>query len=1261
MHFCRSSKHLVVILLLWNIHSVSAQKEANIWYFGSRAGLDFNSGVPVAITNGRMNTLEGCATISDANGDLLFYTDGSDIWNRNHEIMINGTGLNGDNSSTNSAIIIPKPNSSIYYIFTVDSAGDSDGLQYSEVDMDGDGGLGAVTSIKNILLYTPVTEKLTAVKGCNDDCIWVITHKFNSSEFLAYKITDAGINISPVISNTGTFVDSGEMTIGAIKASPKGDKLAVARNSLNVELFDFDAETGNVSNPMILQNYGSNYGVEFSPNGDLLYTGFVFGKGLFQFNLNAGNEDDIMTSRVEISNEMHYGALQLAVDGKIYIATRNSNYLSVINSPNNLGHSCNYQTNAVYLSGKRSMLGLPPFIQSYFNVGVFDHDNTCFGDTTTFKLDDTVDSISWDFGDPASGVNNTSTAFEPSHVFTSPGTYTVSVTATSEGETDTNEQEITIYELPAATRPQDILVCDDDNDGFYNFDLTQQDAAILNGLDASVFEVRYYASAVDYTSNTAISNPSSYGNSTAYAHETIVAAVMNRGNNACDDITNFTIHVFEVPTPSQTISKLSFCDNTSFGTDTDGIIQFDLTTNETEILNGQAASDFDVTYFRDAALLDQIPNPSQYENTNARENIYVKVTSNSNSSCEATTAFEIEVLELPVSTALVELKQCDDDLDRFSMFNLNEVISEISANAINETITFHEALSDAESGINAIQNITSYPNQNVSTDRIWTRVENNNKCFRTVEVNLIVSTTQIPISYTRDFYECDDALDGDITNGISEFNFSNVTSEIEAIFPVGQQLIISYYKTQENALAENNAIVDISNYRNSDSPNTQDIYIRVDSALDNDCLGLGQHITLHVEEQPIAYPITIPEQCDDDGDTMFAFDTSTIEDDLLQGQTGMSVTYTDAMGRVLPSPLPNPFLSGTQSVIARVTNATSQDIDRSCFDETVLNFNVDAAAVAYPVNDIVNCDDNDDLMFPFDTSTIESTLLNGQQNMIVTYKDENGDNLPSPLPNPFLSPTISITARVENTLSNICYDEITFNLIVVEQPVLYMDDTWLICEGDSVNIISDEGYDAYEWSTGEIGNTITVFNPGNYTIKAINIYENVSCETTKQLTVLSSNIATITNIEIEDWTQNNNVIRIFVDGDGDYEYSVNGINYQDSSVFTDLRIGDYTAYVRDKNGCGITEQEIFLMYYPKFFTPNNDGYHDTWHIYNASLEPNSTIHIYNRYGKLIKQLNPNSDGWDGTINGKLMPTEDYWFTVQRQNGKIHSGHFTLKR
>ena len=183
---------IIIVLFIFNV----TQNEANIWYFGENAGLDFNSGSPVALLDGQLNTLEGCSTISDTNGNLLFYSDGVTVWNRNHGVMLNGTGLNGHESSTHSALVVPKPNDpNIYYIFTVDQPFvGANGIQYSEVDMTLDSGLGGITANKNIILHTPTTEKLTAIKKSGGTGFWVLSHKLNSNEFIAYEVTASGVN-----------------------------------------------------------------------------------------------------------------------------------------------------------------------------------------------------------------------------------------------------------------------------------------------------------------------------------------------------------------------------------------------------------------------------------------------------------------------------------------------------------------------------------------------------------------------------------------------------------------------------------------------------------------------------------------------------------------------------------------------------------------------------------------------------------------------------------------------------------------------------------------------------------------------------------------------------------------------------------------------------------------------------------------------------------------------------------------------------------
>lgn len=227
--------------------------------------------------------------------------------------------------------------------------------------------------------------------------------------------------------------------------------------------------------------------------------------------------------------------------------------------------------------------------------------------------------------------------------------------------------------------------------------------------------------------------------------------------------------------------------------------------------------------------------------------------------------------------------------------------------------------------------------------------------------------------------------------------------------------------------------------------------------------------------------------------------------------------------------------------------------------------------------------------------------------------------------------------------------------------MLFIPELWAICENETVELVADSGFDNYLWSTGATTSSIIVDTPGDYTVTVSNDYGTIICQETKDISVVESTVAVIRNIEIEDWSQNNNSVSVEVDGTGDYEYSLDGVTYQDSNRFDNLPMGDYQIYVRDKNGCGIVDQDVYLLFYPRFFTPNGDGFHDYWQLINSNREPNNKIYIFDRYGKLLKQISPEGLGWDGTANGISVPSSDYWFKVERQNGKTYRGHFTLKR
>jgi len=462
---------LLFALLFTAARPALGQKYFNNWFFGGYAAIDFNTSPPSKILNSAMLADEGCSSVSDpATGTLLFYTNGDTVWNRNHQKMPNGIGLGGHRSSTQSSLVVPDPgNPQRYYIFSVFAQANeyaafccgSGGLNLNTVDMTLDGGLGDVV-VKDQLVLTPTTEKLTAVKQCNGHDFWVVTHEWHSRKFYAYPLTDAGIGM-PVISDIGmlhTDVGSGNAfeTIGYMRISPDGKRIALAasREANRVEMFGFDDATGQVG-PVIFSDgnypnlcgYTGPYGVCFSPDGSRLYVSVSLGgcntmatdyNRLFQYDLTSGDSTAIIASRVELqttnSNAPPLAAIQIGPDGRIYVAKVGSLYLDIIQNPNAAGMACNYTVDGFLLnvpgSDNTSKYGLPNAVESWLaprQQFQLTFEGCVQSDTVTFL--DTVLSqpytVQWDFGDPASNAANTSNNQHAFHGFTSIGLFDVTL------------------------------------------------------------------------------------------------------------------------------------------------------------------------------------------------------------------------------------------------------------------------------------------------------------------------------------------------------------------------------------------------------------------------------------------------------------------------------------------------------------------------------------------------------------------------------------------------------------------------------------------------------------------------------------------------------------------------------------------------------------------------------------------------------------------------------------------------------------------
>ncbi len=255
----------------------------------------------------------------------------------------------------------------------------------------------------------------------------------------------------------------------------------------------------------------------------------------------------------------------------------------------------------------------------------------------------------------------------------------------------------------------------------------------------------------------------------------------------------------------------------------------------------------------------------------------------------------------------------------------------------------------------------------------------------------------------------------------------------------------------------------------------------------------------------------------------------------------------------------------------------------------------------------------------------------------------------------------TIYARIMNVQG--CYSDYPVNLVINTFDTILVDETIGLCEDAILTLDAGSGFSSYEWNTNppQFTQQITVNSGGIYEVTLTNA---LNCSKTKAFTVETSEIATIEDIIIDDFQENNSaIIQVDVSNLGDYEFSLDGVNYQDSNTFVNLLEGEYTVYVNDKKKCGIAKKTFYILDYPKYFTPNGDNYNDTWYIKNLRKRnlQSSIISIFDRYGKLIKRYNADTEAWDGTFNGSNLPSNDYWFTLELTNGKTIKGHFTLKR
>ncbi|MDC3274862.1 T9SS type B sorting domain-containing protein [Flavobacteriaceae bacterium] len=659
--------------------------------------------------------------------------------------------------------------------------------------------------------------------------------------------------------------------------------------------------------------------------------------------------------------------------------------------------------------------------------------------------------------------------------------------------------------------------------------------------------------------------------------------------------------------------------------------------------------------------------------------------------CKSYYSDEVQLIvnPLPVIVEDVSLFQCDQDTDGITIFNLNEANELISVDYLNETFSFYFDESEALLGTpNSIADPVNYQNTNsdptINPNQIFVRVETINGCSRVAQLDLFVSTTQIPTGFSIPPYqECFDDSDGSTT-----FDFSDSEATILGIFPPTQPLTVAYYESELDALSEINPIIDVQNYENTSGVD-QFIWVRVDSDIDNSCVGLGQYIDLIVNPIPFLNTPVDPYFCVGPPNSFNLNLAYEYDAFVLDGQSAADFTVSYFISLTDAESSTSEIFTVTNSasfvqIVYKITNNTTGCYDIDTFE---IDF-IEIPAANQPAY-FSECDTNNDGIYLFDTSTLEAQILGGQTTMNIAYydglgsplEDENGQIITSPFPDEFLSSSQTITAVVFN---GICTDaSIDISFLVNPNTNFSVDDI-VICDGSSqliqLNMEDSSSSFNYTWTLPDstIVNTLQpeldVAQIGVYNISVTNL--NGSCFFSQPFEVFESEGPSISmdNITIVEGTSNNSItIDEAALGSANYEFKLIDENgnlvsgYQDIGYFGQLTGGFYSLYVRDELRCEEVVITVPVLYIMNFFTPNGDGFNDTWKI--KGIRSNnynfSKISVFDRYGKLLKNMTINSNFWDGTYNGVLMPTNDYWYSIEltKIDGThfVRQGHFTLRR
>ena len=851
-----------------------------------------------------------------------------------------------------------------------------------------------------------------------------------------------------------------------------------------------------------------------------------------------------------------------------------------------------------------------------------------------------------------------------------------------------SRMDLRVVPLPVLYPPTEPIVgCDQDGNGFELFDLDALVEDLLQGEPNT--NVTFHLTEQDAnTGATAQSSP--FQNTTAF-----VDFIWVRAENTltgCFSVIAIELNVTAAPR-IPALDPIVKCDEDS--NNQNGFTTFDLTMQTPIIVDAQTgAGPYTVTYYTSEANatsgLLPIIQDTFYTNTLNPQTIWVRV-DDDNSDCFDVKSFEISV-NLPILlTRPTPLSLCDDGPTTTlpqTVFDLTVKNEEIVGSAVDYTIVYFPSYADALAGTNAITDPTAYTNiANAQTLGVMVTSADGCVSYTTMDIRVLPLPTPLTDLSGLDIEGCEDTL------GSAEGVF-DLTANEEYIADEDPNLLFEYYTSEQDAIDGVNVIADPTNYVGAAGT----IWIKVMNAslnyLGNNCYVLIQQNIL-VNGLPVLNDPTEYQFCDIGATGTAEFTLDTHNDQVLEaGQDSADFTFayyaTQADAEAGVNQLPNLYTNGAnpEDIVVAVTHGTT-----GCKSYAVVTLVVAEGAVSTVPTAYTSCDTDADGVLIIDLETLFDTEILGAQvapeftvSYYPTLEDaQAGTNAIDPA-TAYPASTGILYAAVNNTTTgcrslpvavDIIIEALPNPVITADNPALCVDyATGLLNSGMTLDSNLDPALYTFEWSLGGVviagavdaTYSITTVTPGVYSVVATSVSALGCPSAAASFTVIKSSPAVPVGegFTVSNAFTDNQTLTVTVEGFGDYVYSLDGGPFlANDGIFLNISPGLHTVLVRDLNSCeNDLELEVFAINYPHFFTPNGDGYNDTWNIPTLASDLSAKIYIFDRYGKLLKQISPSGEGWNGTFSGKELPSSDYWFTVfYLENGtnKEFKAHFSLKR